>query len=444
MLVNLSIDNWMSFRDRAKFTMVATKEQQHGERLARVKKYRIRLLPAAVLYGGNASGKTNFFRAINFLKHFVVRGTSPEAPIPVELFGLRQRNKKRPAEFSLEILIQDTIYEFGFAVNHEKVIEERLVKVTSTSEKTLYHRVNGSGDPHLHGSVESQRLRFAFEGTRDNQLFLTNSVSQKLDTFKPIYDWFARTLVLVAPDTRFDSFEQFIQTGSPLYETMNAILPKLDTGICHLGGENTSFDAIRLPEPIKQKVKEGVGEGNAIRIVVDNDEKIIVSRESGELKARKLYTYHLDSTGKRVPFEMKQESDGSKRIIDLLPGFLDLAQTQIPKVYVVDELDRSLHSLLTQQLLEVYLSSCNPESRKQLMFTTHDLMLMNQKIFRRDELWITERRQDGSSQLISFSEYDDVRNDKDILKSYLRGRMGGIPRVVTSQISGEDRPSGAD
>ena len=443
MLVNFSVQNWMSFRDPTAFTMVASKEQQHGERLTRLQKYRMRLLPSAVLYGGNASGKTNFFKAINFAKQFVVRGAAPEAAIPIEPFGLSEESKKDAVRFSFEILIGEMIFELSFAVNHDKVLEERLVKITSTSEKVLYERICGDDDPHLHSSIETQRLKFAFEGTRDNQLFLTNSVSQKLEVFRPVYDWFAVTLVMVAPDTRFDSFEQFIQTESPLYETMNAILPKLDTGICHLGGEDIPFDSIRLPEPLKQKIREDVREGKAVRIVTENDEKIIVSREEGELKAKKLYTYHLDSSGKQVPFEMRQESDGTKRIIDLLPSFLDLAQTLVPKVYVVDEIDRSLHSLLTQQLVEVFLSSCDSETRKQLLFTTHDLMLMNQKFFRRDEMWITERKQDGSSQLISFSEYEDIRNDKDILKSYLQGRMGGIPHVLTGQISGESEGSRA-
>jgi len=439
MLVKFSVENWMSFRDKADFTMVASKEQQHGERLTRLNKYRLRLLPTAVLYGGNASGKTNFFKAINFAKHFVVRGSSPEAVIPTDPFGLNPTDQKKPVRFSFEILINDTIYEFTFTLTSNKVVEERLVRVMSSSEKVLYHRIDGDTDPHLHTSTASERLKFAFEGTRENQLYLTNSVSQKLDAFKPIYDWFALTLVLVAPDTRFDSFEQFILEGSPLYETMNMILPKLDTGICHLGGEGISFDAIRIPEALKQKIKEDVREGKAIKIVTDNDERIIVSREAGDLSVKKLYTYHRDSEGDRTRFEMKQESDGSKRIIDLLPAFLDLAQTEIPKVYVIDEIDRSLHSLLTQQLIEVYLSSCKADSHKQLLFTTHDLMLMNQKFFRRDEMWITERRQDGSSQLISLSDYADIRNDKDILKSYLQGRMGGIPHILTAQIAGDGR-----
>ena len=168
----------------------------------------------------------------------------------------------------------------------------------------------------------------------------------------------------------------------------------------------------------------------------DKDEKIIVTRENGKLSVKKLYTYHKDSQGKNTRFEMRQESDGSKRILDLLPAFLDLANSSTPKVYLVDEIDRNLHSLLTQQLLQVYLASCSETSRKQLIFTTHDLLLMNQSMFRRDEMWITERKQDGSSSLVAFSEYEDVRSDKDILKSYLQGRMGGVPTTIANDTFG--------
>jgi AAA15 family ATPase/GTPase len=126
---------------------------------------------------------------------------------------------------------------------------------------------------------------------------------------------------------------------------------------------------------------------------------------------------------------MRQESDGSRRVIDLLPAFLDMAAAQSSRVYVVDELDRSLHTLLTRQLLAGYLAACSPETRSQLLFTTHDVLLMDQKLMRRDEMWVTERDAEGGSSLFSFSEYKDVRYDKDIRRSYLQGRMGGVPRI---------------
>ncbi|WP_081623732.1 AAA family ATPase [Sediminispirochaeta bajacaliforniensis] len=356
-------------------------------------------------YGGNASGKTNFFKAINFAKHFIIKGSLPDYQINIEPFLLDEVSRTKPVVFIFEILVEDDIYEFLFSLTTKEVLEEKLIKVTSTSEKLLYHRHHNDPNPQFHSSIRSKRLEFAFEGTRENQLFLTNSVSQKLAVFAPVYNWFAQTLVLVAPDTRFESFEHFVTEGSHLYETMNAILPNLDTGICHLGGEEISMDSLPLPETLKQKLKKDAREGLSIKLNND-DEKIVITRQNGELNVKKLYTYHQNTEGTNTRFEMRQESDGSKRIIDLLPAFLDLAETGVPKVYIIDEIDRSLHSLLTRQLLEVFLSSCTETNRKQLLFTTHDLLLMNQSIFRRDEIWITERKPDGSSEMISFSEYE--------------------------------------
>ena len=97
---------------------------------------------------------------------------------------------------------------------------------------------------------------------------------------------------------------------------------------------------------------------------------------------------------------------------------------------MIDEVDRSLHTLLTRRLLQAYLASCSADSRTQLLLTTHDVLLMDQQLLRRDEMWVAERKLNGVSILVSFSDYKDVRYDKDIRKSYLQGRLGGIPRIL--------------
>jgi len=432
MIVNFSVENWMSFRDQTTFSMVASKERQHGDRLPRAKKYQIRLLPVSAIYGGNASGKTNFFKALNFVRILVVKGTQPDGMISVEPFRLDSNFAQKPSRFSFELLIKEKIYEFSFAVTRREIVEERLVEILSTSEKMLYNRKDGKIE---FDSVlkNDQFLKFAFRGTRDNQLFLTNSVSQKIERFKPLYDWFKNDLVLIAPDSRFEPFEQFFQEGHPLYTTINSSLTQLDTGIAHLGGEEISFEDLTLPEPIKSQIREEVKEGMTVRLLTDPmRERFVVTRKNGELTAKKLVTYHEGMDGKEVKFEMRQESDGSQRIIDLLPAFLEVATPRSAKVYVIDELDRSLHTLLTRQLLEDYLASCSDDTRSQLLFTTHDALLMDQSIFRRDEMWVAERDRQGVSSLRAFSEYKDVRYDKDIRKSYLQGRLGGIPQILSS------------
>jgi len=434
MIINFSVENWMSFRNRVSFSMIASRERQHGERVPQIRKYKTRILPVAAIYGGNASGKTNLFKAINFAKGFVVKGTQPDSQIPIDPFRLDSQGVDLPVRFSFELLIDELIYEFSFALTRKSVLEEKLVQISSSSESVLYYRKNNKSnfDKAL---KNDQFLQFAFKGTRDNQLFLTNSVSQKVETFKPVYDWFKNTLKLVAPDSRFEPFEQFLDEEHPLYSTMNTMLPQMDMGISHLGGEEIPFESIPLPEPVKTKLKEDVKEGMTVRILVEPiNDRFLVTRRNGELTARKMVTFHLRSDGTEAKFEMIHESDGSKRAIDMLPAFLEMSDARSKKVYVIDELDRSLHTLLTLRLLEAYLAHCSVASRSQLLFTTHDLLLMDQKLFRRDEMWVTERDATGVSTLLSFSEYKDVRYDKDIRRSYLQGRLGGIPRILLSEV----------
>ena len=168
-------------------------------------------------------------------------------------------------------------------------------------------------------------------------------------------------------------------------------------------------------------------------------ERFVFSMKDGKLTAKKLIAFHPKPDGTEAKFEIRQESDGSQRLIDLLPAFLGLTSQSTPRVFVIDEVDRSLHTLLTRRLLETYLDSCTAETRSQLLFTTHDVLLMDQQLLRRDEMWITERDQSGASHLFSVSDYKNVRYDKDVRKSYLAGRFGGIPRILIGGALTEDR-----
>jgi len=443
MIISISIENWMSFRDPVTFSMIASRERQHGGRVPLLHKYKTKILPVAAIYGGNASGKTNFFKALNFVKALVVKGTQPDNLIVVEAFHLDANARGLASRFSFQLLINEVIYEFSFALTRKMILEERLVQISSSSEKVLYHRYDGK--PNFHVSLQKdQFLQFAFQGTRDNQLFLTNSVSQKVENFKPVYDWFKDSLELIAPDSRFEPFEQFLDEGHPLYASMNEMLRLLDTGISHLGSEDMAFASISMPETLKTQLREKLKEGMSVRLLAEStNERFVITRKGGDLIAKKLVTYHRKLDGSEAKFEIRQESDGSQRIIDLLPTFLELTATHSKKVIVIDEVDRSLHTLLIRRLLEYCLSNCSGTSRSQLLFTTHDVLLMDQELFRRDELWVAERDVDGVSNLFSFSEYKDVRYDKDIRKSYLQGRLGGVPRMLLadSLISSESQQS---
>lgn len=148
------------------------------------------------------------------------------------------------------------------------------------------------------------------------------------------------------------------------------------------------------------------------------------------MNARKLVTCHAKKGGGDVKFEMASESDGSQRVIDLLSAFLGASALGSRKVFVIDERDRSLHTLLTRQLLEAYLEGCGADSRSQVLLTTHDVLLMDQDLLRRDEMWVVERDRHGASSLVAFSDFNaDIRYDKEVRESCLQGRLGGAPRI---------------
>lgn len=123
MLVSFSLENWMSFREPVTFFMIASRERQHGDRVPRLGKYSTRVLPVAAIYGGNASGKTNFFKALNFARDLIVVGTRPDGLILVEPFRLDGKMADQPSRFEFVLLIDETLYAFSFAVTREAVVE---------------------------------------------------------------------------------------------------------------------------------------------------------------------------------------------------------------------------------------------------------------------------------------------------------------------------------
>lgn len=440
MLISFSVENWMSFKERVEFSMVASREKQHKESLFAAK-YSPTLLPIAAVYGGNAAGKTNFFKALSFVRNIVLVGTNIGGMIQTIPFKLSKDTLSKPSKFSITILVDKIIYEYSISLTNRKVLDEKLVKIVKKSrrfdEEIMYNRRENDADPHLSSTISESdlaRLRVVFEGTRANTLFLTNSVSLQIETFKPVYDWFLHNIELIGPDTRFEPFDQFIDENSPIYEDMNKLLPQFDTSINSLCSEDIPFDSVQFPDPrLKQLISEVLKE-NEPRKVRLHDGPVIFERNGDSIIARKLTTMHKTQEGENIRFDVKQESDGSQRMIDLLPAFLKLSSMDSQKVYIIDEIDRSLHSLLTRSLVEMYLSACNSSTKKQLIFTTHDVFLMDQTLLRRDEMWITERNENSESSLFSLCEYKGLRDDTDLKRQYLDGKLGGIPVILKSGI----------
>ena len=434
MLISFSVENWMSFRNRATLSMVASKEKQHQERLTRIPNSKMRLSPVSAMYGANASGKSNFCKALAFMQELVVKGNALNAPIKVAPFVFDRLCRERPSFFQIAILVGEKCYEFGFSATRSGVVEEWLTEFIGTKERQLYKRdaTGVSGE-----CVEtSERMRFIAEGTRKNQLFLTNTIDQNAEEFKHIHSWFKNTLRVITPDSHFLHFLDTEEKVS-LYELVGQYLKELDTGIERLEWREQKIDSLGFPKEVAAEM-EALADGEQMVLSTSSGDELYLFKESQKLVAKRLRAAHKDITGDTHYFPMVEESDGSRRLVDLLPAFLSLFYEDAPRVYFVDEFDRSLHTLLTRHLLQNYLHQCGEATRAQFLFTTHDVLLMDQHILRRDEMWITERMEDGGTTLTSFGEFKDIRYDKDIRRSYLQGRLGGIPHILFWETVHED------
>lgn len=449
MLLNLTIDNWMSYRDEATLNLVGTLERQHLASLAKLPGFRSRkALPVASIYGGNASGKTGLFKALACLKSMVVAGSDVDAMVPVEPFLLEKGSAVKPTVFDITFLASETVYRLVVEATVDGVAYESLSVVKERGEVGVYERSEqlSFGATVNDGFFKDvERTRFVMQGTRKNQLFLNAAAAQNVVELEAVYRWFSETLVMIGVESHAWTFATCCQERDGFLEYASGKLAELDTGVTRIGGEQVDIEQV----PFKlQGFKRAMAElkpDEVITVVGKRSggdygfEMFTVSREEDGLRAERLRTFHRRLDGSEISFDLNRESSGTKRLLQLLPMVFDLAgpgNTVGERVYIVDELDRCLHTMLTTRLVEDFLATCGSVTRKQLLFTTHDLLLMDQSLMRRDEMYIAQRDADGCSELVGLADFEGVRYDKDLVRSYLDGRFGGVPMLGVGESRG--------
>jgi uncharacterized protein len=439
MLIKFSVENFLSFRKKVEFTTIASIERQHSQRLIKDPKTGLKLVPITAIYGGNASGKSNLFKAIDFAKELITEGTKPEQPIRVNPFRLDSLTVNQPSEFVFEMKTPNNCYKYGFKVDREKVHSEWLKEIKKNSEKTLFERDESKQKKedrfdisHFKRKMNAEDfriLKFNAIGTRPNMLFLTESVQRNMHIFKEVYDWFNTSLTLIFPESTIQGIEQSLLKMNELHAFCNNMLHKFGTGIDRLSIEDISFESADFPKGVKDRI-QAMKQGEVMEIRSNFGERYTASMQEGRIIMHKLVSVHKSLDGKTdIKFELLEESQGTQRLLDLLPAFYGLSTVLENKVFLIDEINRSLHPILTRSLIEYYLASCNEYSSSQLIFTTHDLLLMDQDLMRRDEMWLLEKDEYGSSELFAISDFKGIRYDKNLLKNYLVGRLGGIPQI---------------
>jgi len=434
MLIRFNVENFLSFDEKTEFSLIANKERRLPSHI--VKGDGINILKSSVIYGANASGKSNLVKAIDFSRKVITKGIEKLNPVNCH-FRLKKDNLNKPSIFNYEIKSGDKYYSYGFAaqLNELKIIEEWLYEIGNNKEKKIFERVlNDLGKHEIEIGIQlSPKAKKRFDVYKedfqnsDSLLFLSEMNRKSIDDFPEVvgfidvYNWFDKKLTVLKPDSKFAGLN-FIGDDNEMSKTFNSFLNVFQTGINNVTSEEIDLDSFDIPKKIKEDLTKNIEKAKAIIFEINGITYSLKKNESNEYKIKKIGLEHLTDEGNSIVFDIEDESDGTQRLFDFIPAIHELSKTD--SIFIIDELDRSLHSKLTFGIFELFLK-LTENNESQLIATSHESLLLDLELLRRDEIWFVEKEK-NQSRLYSLDEFK-VRNDKIVSKDYLLGRYGAIP-----------------
>lgn len=432
MLVRFVVSNYLSFAAETEFNMFPGSPRRLKEHIYRFGE--LELLKSAAIYGANGAGKSNLIKAIKLLRNVVVDGHWHLADY--QPFRLKGGADKKDISFEVEFWTNGKIYHYGLVVNRGKIQEEWLYETAASKDAVLiFKRFYQSNKIRIevnpkYNKTEEDRIRIRLyerELLPENKPLLSMLAEARESFFevKEVFKWFDYKLVILFPHSQpiglIDSFTRYPELGS----FTNSLLSSLDTGVQKLKVESILVDLFfgeddkKFAEEIKEKLLEG---NTRVEFFQDGrKEKLLAMLENGVPVVKRLKALHFDENGEEVPFDLANESDGTLRLLDLIPAFYYAIHAEVP--VIIDEIGQSIHPYLLKKLIT---SFAKEKTKGQLIFTTHEAHLLDQEIFRQDEIWFAEKKPTGESTFYPLSDFD-IRYDLDIRKGYLNGRFQGIP-----------------
>jgi len=403
----------------------------------------ISVLKTAVIFGANASGKSNLVKAIQFGKKFVLKGSKPDSLIHFQNFRLDKDTVVGDSRMEYEIQHKGQNYAYGFVFNKHKVVEEWLYKINKKSDTKIFERnINKEEEFDLSFLLKKNKkeeklfLKFIAKGTSSNQLFLTEirkrrveeNVSNITDLLN-VLDWFLNSLKIIFPDDKYNEGLKFeLKDDEQLTNIFEELLSYFDTGIDGVALEKVEANNIDIPRKLLDKIEDSLlnSKSEDSAALISGNTTYFFSKKETEIQIYEFKTKHsVNGQDEYEFFRTTDESDGTNRVIDFIPLLMDLLKGD--NVFIIDEMERSLHPNLMYELIDLFLSK-SKQVNSQLILASHESSLLTQKLLRKDEVWFVIKEPDGSSKLYSLQEYR-IRFDKQIRKDYLLGRFKAIPKI---------------
>jgi energy-coupling factor transporter ATP-binding protein EcfA2 len=414
-LIRFRVENHRSIRDEQELSLVASSLSEHPESLVRVERYDLDLLRVAAIYGANASGKSTLFDALAFMREAVIdsqRSWRPDIGFARVPFALDRNVVGEPSLFSVDLLLEGVRYEYGFVVNTLRVLEEWLYAYPRGRKQEWFTRDASRESEFSFSRFFPGENQLISSLTRPNSLFLSAAAQNNHEGIVEVYSWFSRALRVVDERTR-DLLQRRVIAAckdEAYRASILAILKAADLGIIEITHEAGSapFTSDYWSTELGR------------HITFDST----IDTSSVRLK------HHSDLLG-LVNLPFKDESAGTRALFGISGEIVQVLGEG--GTLVVDELDRSLHPHLAMKIVSIFNDPVTNPNNAQLIFNTHDTNLLDTELLRRDQIWFTEKGDDGATRLFPLTDFR-ARKYENLERGYLQGRYGGVPSVRTPDL----------
>lgn len=412
MLLEFRLGNFRSFKSESAMSLIASTDKSLRENTIETGISSLpRVVRSAVVYGPNASGKSNFLRGLLLMRGMVVESASlpPQSTFNIQPFRLDPETKDKPCLFEVTVSIDGVRYQYGFEATPNRITAEwLLVYQTNKSAVWFDRRRDEATDKDIYklGSGLKGSKQVWRDATRPNALFLSTAIQLNSEALAPLYKWFAESLHVIQSGQMISDVFTTEKIKDPIWERRV---------VDFLSSADIAISAIRAHEM----------DGFQTLLQINPAEGVVSEPriEKGRI-LRPRFTHSVGETTAEMEFE--DESDGTQKLFALAGPLFEILQRG--QVLVIDELDRSLHELLVRHFVRLFHDPEINTKGAQLIFTSHDSSLLEGNLLRRDQVWFVEKGNDLASYLTPLTEYS-ARKDEALDRGYRAGRYGAIPVI---------------
>jgi AAA15 family ATPase/GTPase len=433
MILNFKVKNFRSIKDEIEISFEAANYKEHPRNVASIDGVG-EVLKSTVIYGANASGKSNLIKAFYSLAYIVEEGAGfkpEENCFKNSFFSLDSNMQDGPVNFEIEFIAKDTIkYLYSITLNKVEIIEESLNFYPKGSRSLLFYREKNKA--FKYGSYYKGAKKSIENKLLINQPFLSKAVLDNVKILENAYNYMSqfRISTMASNDYRFHISlisEIFANKSNDEYTNiLSKMISAFDTGILNFKIIENDWVKKSLPEELPEDMKEKIKADNKYNIKTVH--KFFKSNEG------------LGTTD----FDIEKESEGTRAL--LVKGYSIIIALKLGLTLVIDELEKNLHPHIVRTLIKMFHDPRINKKNAQLIFATHDISQLDNEVFRRDQVWFTEKDDYGATSLFSLADFPDVRATTPFDKWYNNGIFGGTPLIdeLTVLLSMDEEEDGKE